>query len=230
MFGFRLRRRRGLLRSLQFAGGAGIAQRIEARTDAPFAGPAPHPRPTVRRGSGLGFVSAWRLVARSPYLALSVERDGQPPGTAETGWSPTRRQWPAADLHFVRRSRASGCIMDCAARENPQWSRASLMPSRNFVFLRLVLGAALVGCGPEATSPQSAAGITRVVPVATAAEWCPFADTSADSSNVRPCRLRTQIPMTAHNPAQRADTTTWRRLQGRMVEPDSTRSPRDSTE
>jgi hypothetical protein len=96
----------------------------------------------------------------------------------------------------------------------------------------LLLGtlfAGLCACAQEATGPQGAASITRVVPVAVPDVWCTAtADGPADTvAPQKRCQTTVNAPPP---PPPAARDSTWHTTQGSWQSPgDSVTAPRDTT-
>jgi hypothetical protein len=70
---------------------------------------------------------------------------------------------------------------------------------------------AQIGCAPDVTSPQSAAAVSRVVPIAVPDVWCPANRTPEDTlavTGLPACHTSVDVPPP---PAPR-DSTTWRAI------------------
>jgi hypothetical protein len=83
---------------------------------------------------------------------------------------------------------------------------------------------AQIACAPDVTSPQSAAAVGQVVPVAVPDVWCPANRTSEDTlqvNNLPACHTSVDVPP----PPAPQDSTTWQttkptpRISGDSIRP-----------
>jgi hypothetical protein len=88
----------------------------------------------------------------------------------------------------------------------------------------LTVGLGLAACAQEATSPQSGAAVSRVVPVAVPDAWCP---TSHGANDTIPANRRCQMNRFGQ-PVSGGDSTAPM-VPGVWLVPDSARAATDST-
>jgi hypothetical protein len=92
--------------------------------------------------------------------------------------------------------------------------------------------ALIAACTPEATSPQGAAAVSQVVPVAVPDGWCPAtAATRPDTSTSRDrAKCQPSLPMKSDSQPGGTTAQTWTKIQGQPLrsDPDSAAAASDT--